>query len=132
MTSLRQLEANRCNALKSTGPKSELGKQHSRCNAMRHGLTAETVIQFKFHDDFVRFGDDIRAFRHLKYLPHRRTITNHVARLKIPIVRLVPQRRSFPAFSVQCRCASIARLMSLITIISRIKTEPNSSIAGCR
>jgi hypothetical protein len=46
VTSLRQLEANRRNALKSTGPKSELGKQHSRCNAARHGLTAETVIQF--------------------------------------------------------------------------------------
>ena len=46
MTSLRQLDANRRNALKSTGPKSESGKQHSRCNAMRHGLTAETVIQF--------------------------------------------------------------------------------------
>jgi glycerol-3-phosphate dehydrogenase len=46
VTSLRQLEANRRNALKSTEPKSELGKQHSRCNAARHGLTAETVIQF--------------------------------------------------------------------------------------
>jgi hypothetical protein len=46
MTSLRQIEANRRNALKSTGPKTELGKQHSRCNATRHGLTAETVIQF--------------------------------------------------------------------------------------
>jgi glycerol-3-phosphate dehydrogenase len=46
MTSLRQIEANRRNALKSTGPKTELGKQQSRCNAARHGLTAETVIQF--------------------------------------------------------------------------------------
>src|SRR5262249_5800970 len=46
MTSLRQIEANRRNALNSTGPKSELGKQHSRSNAMRHGLTAETVIRF--------------------------------------------------------------------------------------
>jgi hypothetical protein len=46
MTSLRQIEANRCNTLKSTGPKTALGKQRSRCNAMRHGLTSETVIQF--------------------------------------------------------------------------------------
>jgi hypothetical protein len=46
VTSLRQIEANRRNALNSTGPKSELGKKRSRCNAMRHGLTAETVIQF--------------------------------------------------------------------------------------
>ena len=44
MTPYRQIEANRCNALKSTGPKTEAGKQVSRCNAVRHGLTAETVI----------------------------------------------------------------------------------------
>jgi hypothetical protein len=44
MTSFRQIEANRRNALKSTGPKTELGKRQSRRNAVRHGLTAETVI----------------------------------------------------------------------------------------
>jgi hypothetical protein len=44
MTSYRQIEANRRNALKSTGPKTEAGKQVSRWNAVRHGLTAETVI----------------------------------------------------------------------------------------
>src|SRR5215471_14394217 len=44
MTSYRQMDANRRNALKSTGPKTEAGKQASRRNAVRHGLTAETVI----------------------------------------------------------------------------------------
>ena len=44
MTSLKQIAANRLNAYKSTGPRTEEGKQRSRCNAMRHGLTAETVI----------------------------------------------------------------------------------------
>jgi hypothetical protein len=44
MTSFRQIEANRRNALGSTGPKTEDGKRRSRRNAVRHGLTAETVV----------------------------------------------------------------------------------------
>jgi hypothetical protein len=44
MTSFRQFQANRRNARSSTGPRTEAGKQRSRCNAVRHGLTAETVI----------------------------------------------------------------------------------------
>jgi len=44
MSSLKQIEANRLNALKSTGPRTDEGKQRSRCNAVHHGLTAETVI----------------------------------------------------------------------------------------
>ena len=45
MTSYRQIEANRRNAFNSTGPRTEAGKRRSRRNAVRHGLTAETVIE---------------------------------------------------------------------------------------
>jgi hypothetical protein len=44
MTTLKQITANRFNALKSTGPRTAIGKRRSRQNALRHGLTAETVI----------------------------------------------------------------------------------------
>jgi hypothetical protein len=45
MTSFRQIEANRRNAVKSTGPSTGEGKRRSRRNAVRHGLCAETVIE---------------------------------------------------------------------------------------
>ena len=45
MTSIRQIEANRRNAIRSTGPRTEDGKNRSRRNAIRHGLSAETVIE---------------------------------------------------------------------------------------
>jgi hypothetical protein len=45
MTSFRQIEANRRNSLRSTGPTTEDGKCRSRQNAVRHGLSAETVVE---------------------------------------------------------------------------------------
>src|SRR6201998_4344177 len=56
MTSFRQIEANRRNAQLSTGPVSEEGKRKSRQNAVRHGLTAETVI------DALEDAEDYAAF----------------------------------------------------------------------
>src|SRR5215218_4274383 len=44
MSTLRQIEANRRNARHSTGPITEEGKQRSRRNAVRHGLTSQTII----------------------------------------------------------------------------------------
>ena len=56
MTSFRKIEANRRNAQLSTGPVTEEGKRKSRQNAVRHGLTAETVI------DALEDAEDYAAF----------------------------------------------------------------------
>jgi hypothetical protein len=42
MSSQQRLEANRLNAKRSTGPRSELGKSRSKTNAVKHGLSAKT------------------------------------------------------------------------------------------
>ena len=39
-----QIEANRRNAQQSTGPRTEIGKQTSSLNALRHGLTSRIVV----------------------------------------------------------------------------------------
>jgi hypothetical protein len=62
MTSFRQIAANRRNASKSTGPTTEEGKQRSRFNAVRHGLTAETVIgALEDAEDYKAFEGAITA-----------------------------------------------------------------------
>jgi len=57
MSSVRQIAANRRNALLSTGPVTEEGKKRSRRNSIRHGLTAETVI------DLLEDAKDYAAFQ---------------------------------------------------------------------
>jgi hypothetical protein len=62
MSSLKQIEANRGNALKSTGPTTQEGKERSRCNAVRHGLTAETIIAgLEDADDYQAFETAVIA-----------------------------------------------------------------------
>jgi len=51
-----QLAANRANAAKSTGPRTEEGKKRSSQNARRHGITAQTTVMTDEdrvkHDEF--------------------------------------------------------------------------------
>jgi hypothetical protein len=56
MATEKQIVANRQNAKHSTGPRTQSGKRRSRRNAIRHGLTAETVI------DTLEDAADYRAF----------------------------------------------------------------------
>jgi hypothetical protein len=56
MATENQIIANQQNAQHSTGPRTEAGKRRSRRNAIRHGLTAETVI------DILEDAADYRAF----------------------------------------------------------------------
>src|SRR5260370_18378538 len=61
MASEAQVAANRRNAGRSTGPRTEAGKAAVSRNALRHGLTAEQVVLFDEEaEDLARFHDDMR------------------------------------------------------------------------
>ena len=63
MATQRQIEANRRNARKSTGPKSATGKAASSANALSHGLTAagDVLLQDESADAFEARQRDVLA-----------------------------------------------------------------------
>jgi hypothetical protein len=62
MTSDRRIEANRCNAQKSTGPRTPEGKAAVALNGMKHGLLSrEALVQGEREADLVDFGKRLRA-----------------------------------------------------------------------
>lgn len=63
MASQRQLEANRLNSRRSTGPRSVSGKARSGRNAVKHGLTAKMLISGEKPQEFERFRASIIADR---------------------------------------------------------------------
>jgi hypothetical protein len=44
MASLAQLNANRLNAQRSTGPRTDAGKAATRFNALKHGIEARSLV----------------------------------------------------------------------------------------
>lgn len=62
MATQKQIDANRRNAQKSTGPKTPEGKRVVAANALRHGLTAESVvIPGEDPQQFEQLRDALRA-----------------------------------------------------------------------
>jgi hypothetical protein len=64
MTTERQIEANRINASRSSGPKSASGKARSRANATKHGMAGESAIEVatdaEFHERRAKWAAEQR------------------------------------------------------------------------
>ena len=52
MATIKQINANRKNALLSKGPKSDLGKLKSSKNSLKHGLTAKQLVIGESYKEF--------------------------------------------------------------------------------
>jgi len=61
MSSEKQIKANRKNSQKSTGPKTDQGKEKVSQNAVKHGLFAESVIKGEKEADYEAFHDNFLA-----------------------------------------------------------------------
>jgi|SRR5215475_1918571 len=85
MATEKQVAANRQNAKNSTGPRTEAGKRRSRRNALRHGLTAETVIGV--HEDAAAYRALQRAVN-ADYRPQTNFETELIGRLVSLLWRL--------------------------------------------
>ena len=58
----KRAQANRLNAQKSTGPRTPEGKQAVRLNALKHGLSARTIVlPGEDGDEFQQLCDDLEA-----------------------------------------------------------------------
>jgi hypothetical protein len=66
MASPAQIAANRANAQKSTGPRTLAGKQRASLSALKHGLTAQTLVLP--HEEPFAFGE-IREQLYEQYQP---------------------------------------------------------------
>jgi hypothetical protein len=61
MASLRQIAANRSNG-RLGGPKTEAGKERSRANSIKHGLTSSTLVVLPEEDE-AEYREVLRGFR---------------------------------------------------------------------
>src|SRR5216110_2440149 len=98
MATLKQIEANRRNALLSTGPQTPEGKAAVRLNALRHGLRAKTVVlPGEREDRFQKLCDDL----HSEWLPQTRTEEIYVEQMAIAQWKLARTEVAEASLTVQ-------------------------------
>jgi hypothetical protein len=80
MATPKQIEANRRNALKSTGPRTPEGKAAVSMNALKHGLRARTVVlPSENAEEFHQLCDDLEA----EWQPQSRTEQFYVEQMAV-------------------------------------------------
>src|SRR5712691_12673118 len=80
MATFKQFEANRRNALKSTGPKTPEGKAAVSMNSLRHGLRARTVVlPGENREEFNQLCDDLER----EWAPQSRTAKFYLEQMAV-------------------------------------------------
>jgi hypothetical protein len=130
-----RLKANRANAALSTGPQSPGGKEHSRSNALKHGLSARTVWpgqdtgkdQAFFRRAWARLGPrnpmEEMCVANLLQAHLREDLAIEVEQTvftRQPVSPTAQQARSFPFLHEPVALSTVDQLARHVTHLSRV------------
>ena len=108
MATLKQIEANRRNALHSTGPKTPEGKAAVRLNSLRHGVYAKTLLlPGESREDFNQLCEDLerdwepQTCTEQEYVEEMATCVWKKIRLQVAENRILNDRQVCPRDQVQ-------------------------------
>ena len=101
MATEKQTAANRLNAQKSTGPKTQQGRAAVRLNGVKHGLTAETIVlKGESEADFTNLLGSLEA-EHDPGTPTEEALVVQLAMATWRLRRLYHQEAGFYACQLQ-------------------------------
>lgn len=124
MTSKPQLNANRSNAKKSTGPKTKLGKSIASSNAVKHGATAKQFISVMENQAYQTFLSALQK-SYLNKNPLVAMQLERIAKIKIQLDRI--QSTIDATFTMaQEEENEDSKLMTLLDMDEALKDEAKS------
>jgi hypothetical protein len=126
MASERKRDANRTNARRSTGPRSEEGKRQSARNALGHGLSSSVL-----RDPYV--GEEVRALAHqiAGSYQHLFDLATEIAEAQVSLQRVRQIRTELMNRALRNpRYRSASETMRMIRIPGRILKLASLSHAG--
>lgn len=128
MTSKLQLNANRTNARKSTGPKSKLGKSIASSNAVKHGATAKYFINTSENEAYQAFLAELK-----KAYPNKNPLVamqlERISKIKIQLDRI--QLTIDATFKMaQAEEGVDAKLMGLLDMDEALVDKAKSMASG--
>ena len=101
MATEKQIEANRLNAQKSTGPKTPEGRAAVRLNGVTHGLTAETIVlKGESEADFTNLLNSLEA-EHAPASPTEEALVVQLAMATWRLRRLYHAEAGFYTFKMK-------------------------------